>query len=71
LQYLQINCKKPLTQNRAAQQAAHKKKSMKKYTAALTKNETPIVVSAKNKRDAFEKIKAYRPETKFSDVVRF
>ena len=43
---------------------------MKKYTAKICKNETPIVVSAKNKTEAFEKIKAHRPDTKFSEIVR-
>ena len=42
---------------------------MKKYTAKTKKNETPIVVQAANKRAAFEKIKAYRPDTIFSDVI--
>jgi len=44
---------------------------MKKWTAKLTKNETPIVVTANSKTEAVEKIKAHRPRTKAADVVRF
>lgn len=44
--------------------------NQKKWTASVI-NQTPIVVTANSKREAWEKIKAHRPETKLADVVRF
>ena len=42
---------------------------MKKYTAKIWSG-TPIVVTAKNKKEALEKIRAYKPETKLADIMR-
>jgi hypothetical protein len=44
---------------------------MKKWTVKTATSQQQPVVSAKTKKEAFEKIKEYRPETKSADVVTF
>ena len=45
--------------------------TQKKWTAKLTGNETPIVVTANSKVEAHDKICQHRPDTKKCDVVRY
>lgn len=44
---------------------------MKKWTAKTDTSKQQPVVTATSKKEAWEKIKIHRPETRFSDVVRF